>query len=214
MDSKEALEWLDKLIAKKPSPTERGAFTAWAGEAESLFSRVFVPSETVFMRYRAALETYMTKPDDWAPKARSVSGFFDACSNVMKEHPDAGMFWSVQVAGSTELLDQAQGILDAGWSDAAAAVLAGGALEQHLLHLCQRFSLQWTGHGSISVYNNAVRSAKAKQAVPYQETDAKQIDAWGGIRNDGAHTPGSFAHDRGEVTRMIEGVRSFLARVQ
>jgi hypothetical protein len=137
MDRDEALRWLDKVAAQKPSSANRPAFTAWAVEGEGLFSRVFVPSDAVLLRYRAAVDLYMGGSGDMIRKAQSVVGAFQACSTVLKDHPAAETFWKVQVAGSGELLEQGEEVLTSGRSPAAAVVLAGGALEQHLLHLCQ-----------------------------------------------------------------------------
>jgi hypothetical protein len=46
----------------------------------------------------------------------------------------------------------------------------------------------------------------------YSVTDGKLVTAWGGIRNDAAHAPGSFARTAQDVGSMILGVREFIAR--
>ncbi len=216
MTQDEALKWLAALSARRVPgfAGDRTGFTGWALEAEGLFVRVFVPSEPVLQRYQAAVERYVCGEKDMLQSVQSVIGAFEACKSTLENAPSADLFWEVRVADSEEVLEQAEAILSVGFGVAAAAVLAGGALEQHLLHLCQRYSIPWAGSGSISAYNNAVRSVRAKQAVPYQEADAKQVDAWGAIRNEAAHAPGDFKRDQAEVTRMIDGVRSFLVRAK
>jgi hypothetical protein len=153
-------------------------------------------------RFHAAVERYTGGKNDNIQSVHLLTGACAACKAVLENAPTADLFWKVQVADSEEVLTQAEGILEARLSLAAAAVLAGGALEQHLLHLCQRYNIQPEGQPSIAKYNNAIRAMKAKQ-----------VEAWGAIRNEAAHSPGNFKRDKAEVSRLISGVRGFLARV-
>ena len=219
MSKSEALDWLARLSAKR-GPSLGGdhvAFSAWAIEAESLFARVFIPSEPVLLRYREALASYAQMASNNSPGTRfarqTVKGAFEACRSVLEDAPAADLFWKVQVAGSAELLEQAVGILSAGFSTAAAAVLAGGALEQHLLHLCARYTIKWSGQPSIATYNNAIRGARGTQAVPYEEADASQVEAWAKVRNEAAHAPGTFTRGKDEIQRLVIGIRDLVGRV-
>jgi len=113
----------------------------------------------------------------------------------------------------SEVLDLADGLLSANHA-LAAAVLAGGALETHLLHLCVRNNLTWTGEPSIGKYDGAVAQARNEGTVTvYSATDSKVIGSWGGIRNDAAHHPTKFARGVDDVRRMVDGIREFMARV-
>jgi len=49
-----------------------------------------------------------------------------------------------------DVLCQAESLLARHDAVVAAAVLAGGALETHLRHLCERWAIDWLGKGSIS----------------------------------------------------------------
>lgn len=216
MNRDDALRWLDRLEARRVPGylADKVGFTAWATEAEELFTRVFVPASPLLQRYSTALNAYLSKPASARFEGYAVIGGFDACKAVLRSAPPSGILWETQVAGSVEILDQAEAILQIGVSTAAAAVLVGGALEQHLLHLCQRYSLQWTGTPSIANYNNAIRAGKARQPVPYTEPDAAQVEAWGKLRNEAAHAPGSFSRGKDEIQQVLTGVRSFIARVR
>lgn len=216
MTKDDVLRWLEQLEARQAPGylADKVGFTAWASEAEELLTRVFVPASPLLQRYRAALDAYLQKPMAGRFEGYAVIGGFDACKAVIRTAPPSDMLWDARVADSSELLEQAEIILQLNLSLAAATVLIGGALEQHLLHVCQRYSVQWTGTPSIAAYNNAVRACKARQAAPYLEPDAAQVEAWGKVRNEAAHAPGLFQRSRDEVSLMLAGVRSFIARVK
>jgi hypothetical protein len=109
-----------------------------------------------------------------------------------------------------ELLEQAENLCRSAHL-VAATVIAGGALETQLLHLCERNVIQWSGDGSISKYNDAISAARNAGTVEvYSATRAKDLTAWGGRRNDAAHRPTEYQADRRVVELMIEGVRSFV----
>ncbi len=82
----------------------------------------------------------------------------------------------------------------------------------HLLHLCKKHHLSWSGDGSIFKYDGAIAQARSSGAQVYSPTDSKLVIGWGGFRNDAAHSPGTFNRSQGEVQRMIQGVREFMAR--
>jgi hypothetical protein len=111
-----------------------------------------------------------------------------------------------------ELLQQAEGLLKSGHL-VAAAVLAGGALESHLRHLCTTHSLTWAGAGSIATYDAAVAQARNLGNTIYSATDTKCVIAWGGLRNDAAHSPTTFSASESQVQLAIDGILQFIARV-
>ena len=119
----------------------------------------------------------------------------------------------VRAETEDELLDQALVLLNAKHVAAAAAVIAGGALEAHLKHLATKNSLIITGDGSINKYESAIAKARNEGTVIiYPTTDSKLIGGWGGIRNDAAHDPGAFNRSPEDIRRMIEGIREFISR--
>ena len=93
---------------------------------------------------------------------------------------------AVRAETVSELLDQANAPCSAG-DVIAATVIAGGALETHLLHLCTRHGIPFAGNGSISVYEGAIASARNAGTITlYDKSDSKHVTAWGGMRNDAA----------------------------
>jgi hypothetical protein len=89
-----------------------------------------------------------------------------------------GLAEGIQAETVGELLDQASSFLAGGYV-VAAAVIAGGALETHLAHLCQRSGVTWSGDGSISKYNGAVGAARKQGISVYSTNDGKSVEAWG-----------------------------------
>lgn len=69
------------------------------------------------------------------------------------------------------------------------------------------------GDGSISKYDGAIAKARNDGTTTvYSVTDGKLVTAWGGIRNEAAHTPAEFNRSVDEVRRMIAGIRELMAR--
>lgn len=112
-----------------------------------------------------------------------------------------------------ECLDVAETLLGAKHV-VAATVVAGGALEVHLRHLCSRFGVSWSGSGSIEKYNQALAQARNNGTPTILNTDTKSVTARGERRNDAAHGPVNFTGTAEEIRLMIEGIRQFVARTQ
>lgn len=115
-----------------------------------------------------------------------------------------------------EVLDQATELLDDGAPPASAAVLAGGALETHLRHLCDRAGLlgSLSGHGSIDKYKGLLDTARKDGNEIITKGQGKQVVAWADDRNEAAHRPTTFAKTSPEVRLMIDGVRHFITRTE
>jgi hypothetical protein len=111
-----------------------------------------------------------------------------------------------------DFLDQADDLV-ASKHEVAAAVIAGGALETFLHHLCAMHGRQWQPPGSIEKYRAVLAAATSNGDVVLDETDGKLVTSWGGIRNDAAHTPTAFKRTPEEVTAMILGITQFVKRM-
>jgi hypothetical protein len=104
----------------------------------------------------------------------------------------------------TNFLEMASHLLREGYKDAA-AVIAGGVLEQHLRALCAKLGVD-PAPTQINPLNAALYSANAYE-LAYQ----KHILGWSDIRNNAAH--GSYsAVDKRLVELMIEGVNHFILK--
>ena len=68
-----------------------------------------------------------------------------------------------------------------GYKDAA-AVMAGGVLEEHLRKLCGKFGCVLPAKPKLDAMN-----ADLAKVTAYSKNDQKQVTAWAGIRNDAAH---------------------------
>ena len=102
-----------------------------------------------------------------------------------------------------EVLDQAETLLKAN-HHVAAAVLAGGALETHLLHLCSR--------NGITVQGALVRRAPVHRGDS-PSGRSRRVEGASGTRNEAAHTPTTFKSTPVEVGLMVDSIRQFIARV-
>jgi hypothetical protein len=107
---------------------------------------------------------------------------------------------------TSEILQQANGLLEAeGAHPAAAAVLIGGVLEQFLRSWADEKCLN-TSRETIDAYSVALRGAEL-----IDKQDKKDIDAWAGLRNLAAH--GRFDQlSKERVETMLAGVNLFLRK--
>jgi hypothetical protein len=225
MTPKEACAWLYKLaLGSREVPLlDSGGIhmrpveaSAWFTEAASALRAVFPSNHAVLVQWRAIFEGPKSHPSEKVPYLKSnfdqAVGVVLAAVAVVSDGHLRGLLDGVRAETVGEVLEQAAALLSHK-QVVAAAVLAGGALETHLLHLCNRNGLKWEGDGSIGKYEGAIAKARNDGTVTvYEATDGKQVTAWGGIRNDAAHTPTKFNHSADEVRRMVDGVREFIAR--
>lgn len=90
-----------------------------------------------------------------------------------------------------------------------AAVVAGSVLEGHLRNIAAGHSVDIETDGkpfSASRVNDELARAGA-----YTKLEAKEVSAWQGLRNSAAH--GDYDDfDQEQVTRLIDGIRSFLVK--
>ena len=220
MDVGDLAVWLDELSAKSAAVKRYGdtyetaAAAAWMAEAEAAVASTFPaghPARLPFLVAKQRAETIKLIDVGHAPHFESIIGAFEAARSMFKAGRVRGLVDGVQAETVGELLDQAHSLAGGGYV-VAAAVIAGGALETHLLHLCLRSGVTWPGDGSISKYNNAIGAARNKGILVYSANDGKSVEAWGGIRNEAAHSPASFSRGPEEIRLTVEGIRQFLAR--
>jgi hypothetical protein len=115
----------------------------------------------------------------------------------------------------SDFLAMADHLLSQVYRDAAAviaaAVLAGGVLEQHLRALCVKHDVDPTymdGKGETQPKMINAMNAELYKAGVYAKNFMQQITAWATIRNDAAH--GDYGKvDRKQVELMVAGLRHF-----
>jgi hypothetical protein len=109
----------------------------------------------------------------------------------------------------SDFLEQAKYLMGEGWKDAA-AVMAGGVLEEHLRKLCDKISVPLTKpNGEPKTINGM--NEDAYKASAYTKAEWRQVSAWADIRNNAAH--GKYGeYTKEEVKLMVLGVGDFISR--
>ena len=111
-----------------------------------------------------------------------------------------------------DLLAQADYLNDEGFRRPA-AVLAGGAMEEHLRQLARKHGVD-TIDSNGKPHSAATLNAELKRAAAYTKVEHAQVDAWQKLRNSAAHGEADFEkkYEQGEIRRMVGGVRDFVAK--
>ena len=222
MTEPELITWFKELLdrAAQVQRDQDGYYneqqaSAWLSEAESALAAVFPPGHPIMGQWRAIYKNLA------AQKVFIVSsmalepalGVFKAAFRILTDGRLQSLLDGIRAETVAELIEQADALHFAG-HHVAAAVIAGGALETHLLHLCQRSGLVPKGEGSISKYDDAIAQARNQGTVTiYGAADSKLIKWCGNLRNDGAHTPAAFTHSGDIIKQMIVGIGDFVSRV-
>jgi hypothetical protein len=113
----------------------------------------------------------------------------------------------------TNLLEMAQHLHSEGYKDAA-AVLAGGVIEEHLRKLCEKSNIPsetLDSSGGFRPKKAEALNTDLASANVYGKLDQKSITAWLDLRNKAAHARyGEYTSD--QVGLFIQGIRDFLVR--
>ena len=190
-----------------------GAATRWTVEAQTALQSAFPPSHAALQRWNALLPAVHAEKS-WKMRQASTFEAFKAVFFAANDSIQRGVLGSLRDGTRAEtvleLLDQAQAQNSDG-HQLAATVMAGGALETHLAHLCDQHDLKWSGAGSIAKYDGAIAAARNAGTVEvYSPTRSKEITGWGGRRNDAAHDPTNYTATRQAVEMYIEQIRMFV----
>jgi hypothetical protein len=108
-----------------------------------------------------------------------------------------------------DFLAMSRYLLEEGYKDAA-AVIAGGVLEEHLRKLCVRNNITTTGSGrpkKAEVMNSELATAGA-----ISKLDQKNVTAWLDLRNKSAHARYS-EYSQQQVELLVQGIQDFITRV-
>jgi hypothetical protein len=111
----------------------------------------------------------------------------------------------------SDLLAQAEELINDGGFHLPAAVLAGAALEEHIRNLCVKSGIPVEVNGTP--LKASVMNDELKKATIYDEAQRKHVAAWQGIRNDAAHAKSEFKKQTpATITLMIASIRDFVIR--
>jgi hypothetical protein len=188
---------------------------AWSVETEACLEACLPVGHPTRLRVTQALNDIdaasRKRGERYNAWLRLVAAFSAAYAIVKADL--AGSFEAVvRRDAEADLLGSAGELVGGGYR-AAAAVLAGGALEIHLRGLCERQSIAWVGKDQIENYRTALVAERKKNPEKgIDHGDAQAILGWATLRNDAAHDPVSFAQSRSEreVEILIESVRMFI----
>ncbi len=110
----------------------------------------------------------------------------------------------------SDLLDVAGHFLADGFKDAA-AIMAGGALEQHLRNLCVRHQLFARNDSRLERVSLQQLREKLFQHKAFDPSTNRNIKNWAKTRNRAAHRNDPPVDDR-EIKIMIDGIRHFIEK--
>jgi hypothetical protein len=227
MNLEQTKAWFEQLAANRPKqhlPTKVGPseyrvqeITAWGVEVESALHSTFPEGHPIRKLWQREWTAFLENSGGLASRnwelyiPTKLYPCFDSAKKMLEDGRLSSLIAGVKAETLDELLDQAAALLNSG-QNVAATVIAGGALETHLRHLCGRHNIQWTGNGSISKYNDVIAQARKNGTEVYSASDVKHVTAWGGLRNEAAHTPQAFSATNTQIEQMIGGVREFIKR--
>jgi hypothetical protein len=166
------------------------------------------------------LHTYAGAKSAFLKLAQSAQGFdsfrvktLTAIMDSFVEYLESGLATGLsperraQLDVVSDILEQAQSILDNNSNHpAAAAVLVGASLEEYLRSWVEDAGLSIAGSKpGIDAYCKALRTEGL-----ISKQDVKDITSWAGIRNHAAHGEWEEVADRGRIRLMLEGVNLFM----
>ncbi len=189
--------------------TEFGGYQSTAAEEDL---RAFVTSALAAVERIAGNDSQYFKNIPTASVGQQIAvagydkSFIPTVTGVLaslRSNVDHGFLTSLEAQLRANVHDdfmvQAHELLNANYH-VAALVIAGGVLEDHLRIMTTNRGLTWTGNGSISKYNDVLRSNAYAQPI------WRRIQSVGDHRNDAAHGNGAAvsANDADDAIKFIE----------
>ena len=189
-----------------------GPYTEWQTQGFALLSAVFGPDDSYPKRFEEA--TLREKFLIVQPRFVEMGiGILSAAAEDVSQ----GWTWTFKERLHADLfsdfLDMAVHLVaDGGYKDAA-AVLAGGVLEEHLRKLCQRngIATETQGRRGPEPKKASVMNDELAKVPAYNKIDWRSVQGWLDLRNDAAHKHYEN-YTQQQVEQMIDGIRGFIAR--
>lgn len=183
-------------------------FWGWQSQVTSFLSRMLGASDTYTVSFieHTRLSGLFETDVGLSILLSARQDLCDGRLSTLRELVHADLF--------SDFLEMAEYLMDEdhGYKDAA-AVLAGGVLEEHLRQLCQRQTISievQTANGTKPKKADTMNADLAAATV-YNKNQQKIVTGWLGIRNSAAHAKyGEYTTE--QVVSLIGGVRDFIAR--
>jgi hypothetical protein len=200
-----ALSQLSAVIDSYPRGVNKDDFAIWLQAkvlARSAIERLAPPGSPYLDELKGVLE--------WQYEGASaiVEGLFAIVKALHTDYMIGGVQTFRELVHAdlfADFLDMAEHLLEESYKDAA-AVIAGGVLEEHLRKLCEKHGIVLPEKPKLDAIN-----AELAKAGVYGKTDQKQVTAWAGRRNEAAHAEWT-KYSVEDVKVMLAGVRVFVSK--
>ena len=197
----------------------RGRIGAYARHGENSYNAAAAKAQVCeFLRNYASPKSAFLKQ---AADTRGAPGYtlraMDSIVGSFVDYLQAGLAAGesperrAQLDVVSDLLDQAHSLLDNDkFHPAAAAILVGACLEEHLRTWVEAESLSiGNSKAGIDAYTKVLRAAEL-----ISKQDVKDITSWAGVRNHAAHGEWDKVSNRNRIRLMLEGVNLFMRQKQ
>jgi hypothetical protein len=179
-----------------------GAVKGWLISSLEAIRR-FAPPGSEYLAEAAASDAYDAR------RMELLAGILQALRQDYEDGLLVNLTELVHADLFDDFLDMAEHLLKSSYKDAA-AVLAGGVLEEQLRKLAGKFGVATTKPSGEPEKPDTLNANLVKKGA-YDKNELKQVTAWQGLRNDAAH--GNYdAYVKDQVTVMILGLRGFVVR--
>lgn len=216
MDTKAALADIDAVLAAKPSGDTGGtvAVAEMAALRYACICRWTAPGSA----YRRQADEFQKMSTSVVTENRNKAGSAivgvlralraDVAADRLRSFEEL-----VHADVFADLLAQSTYLNDAKFSRAA-AVLAGGVLEEHLRKLCGKHNVPTIGNDGKPRKASALNADLYSHGNVYSNAERAEIEGWQNRRNSAAHGEADFdtRHDAADIRRMIDGVRSVIVK--
>lgn len=217
LDQTAALEQIDAALALVDSLFARAEYNDLSDLGDDVLTDARTRCATVVDRiappsseYRAAARKAVDRHEGLNPgqATRELAGVLRA----LRADIEAGYLRTLQELIHADLfsdfLEMAEHLLENGYKDAA-AVLAGGVLEEQLRQLARKQGVPVDHNGKPKTSDRLNADLAAANVI--SKNDQKSVTAWQAIRNDAAH--GNYsAYDLAQVRLTVQSIRDFLSR--
>lgn len=205
--SRRAKNYLDELFVADSEDVEYGWRVAWQTQSRQCLRDLAGPQH----EYTQAFDNFAS--GEFVNNIQAGRFLLEALSEDIHNGYFNGFREMVHADMFSDFLDMGQHLLENGGYKDAAAVMAGGVLEEHMRKLCQKngIPIEVEKRGEMAPKTAEVMNHDLAREGVYSKTDQKAVLLWLGIRNDAVHANyEKYAADQVEL--MIQGLRQFVAR--